>query len=268
MVDLRGKKILLFSPYGCTKHYGEAIKEELETRGAFVDGYDERPSQNPITKIIIRLFKKRIPQLFDKYIKSIIRHNIDKDYDFILICRGEAFTPLTIKSLRKAYPNAKVLLYLWDVMHDCAMDDVLSSCDKVMSFDPEDAKKHRIGFRPTFYVNDYLKVKETTEYKYDIEFICTLYHPRQYAIKKLKQTLESQQIRLFLYLYVPGFIMYVHEYLFHFPFYPFRKIHINPLSISETLKVLGKTRCILDINPPYQVSLSTRAHEAIASKRK
>ena len=45
MKNFTDKKVLLFSPYGCTKHYGVAIKEELEKRGAKVDEYDERPSE-------------------------------------------------------------------------------------------------------------------------------------------------------------------------------------------------------------------------------
>lgn len=268
MVDLKGKKVLMFSPYGCTKHYGMAIQEELKKRGAIVDEYDERPSQAAYMKIIIRLFKKKIPQLFDKYIQKVIQKNKNKDYNYILICRGEAFTPYTISSLRQAYPKAKVFLYLWDVMHECTMDDVLSSCDKVMSFDPEDAKQHGIGFRPTFFVNDYLQVKNSEAFEYDLEFICTLYHPRQKLIKKLRKSFEEQGLRFFTYLYVPGLLKYIQESLSHIPFYPFKDIHLNPISIAETIQVLNKTKCILDINPPYQVSLSTRAYEAIAAKRK
>lgn len=268
MAQLKDKKVLLFSPYGCTKHYGEAIKEELEKRGAKVDEYDERPSEEAYMKIIIRLLKKKVPQIFKKYIDGVIAENKSKDYDYILICRGEAFTPLTIQTLRDAYPKAKVILYLWDVMHECAMDDVLSACDKAMSFDPEDAKKHNIGFRPTFFVNDYLNVKDVAEFEYDMEFICTLYHPRHKMVKTLRQKFESQGLRFYTYLYVPGLIRYIQESVCHFPFYPFKDISLSPISIPETIEVLNKTKCILDINPPYQVSLSTRAYEAMASKRK
>lgn len=268
MVELKGKRILLFSPYGCTKHYGVAIKGELEKRGAVVDEYDERPSEKAIMKIIIRLFKKKVPQIFNQYIQRIISENVEKDYDFILICRGEAFTPVSIKLLRDAYPKAKIILFLWDVMRNCSMDDVLSSCDKAMSFDPEDAKKHNIGFRPTFFVNDYLDVKDNPDCKFDLEFICTLYHPRHKMVKQLRKSFESQGITLFTYLYVPGLIRYVQESIFHFPFYPFKDINLKPITIPETIGLLNNTRCVLDINPPYQVSLSTRAHESIAARRK
>jgi len=72
MTNLAGKKVLLFSPYGCTKHYGQAIMAELQKRGAHVDEYDERPSQNALMKIVIRLFKKKVPQIFNNYIKNVI----------------------------------------------------------------------------------------------------------------------------------------------------------------------------------------------------
>lgn len=268
MVELKGKRILLFSPYGCTKHYGVAIKGELEKRGASVDEYDERPSEKAIMKIIIRLFKKKVPQIFNQYIQNIVSENAEKNYDYILICRGEAFTPVSINSLRSAFPNAKIILYLWDVMHDCAMDDVLSSCDKAMSFDPEDARKHNIGFRPTFYVDDYLTVENRTDFQYDLEFICTLYHPRHTMVKKLRKEFEAQGLKFYTYLYVPGLMRYIQESVFHFPFYKFRDINLSPISIPDTVKILNMTRCILDVNPPYQVSLSTRAHESIAARRK
>ena len=268
MTDLAGKKVLLFSPYGCTKHYGQAIMTELQKRGAYVDEYDERPSQNALMKIVIRLFKKKVPQIFNNYIKNIIKKNEDKAYDYILICRGEAFTPYSIATLRTAYPKAKVILYLWDVMHNCKMKDVLDSCDKCMSFDPVDAHENNIGFRPTFFVDDYLNVKSTDSYEYDLEFICTLYHPRHKMVKDLRRAFEAQDVSLYTYLYVPGLLRYIQESVCHFPFYSFREVSFTPISILDTIDILNKTKCILDINPPYQTSLSTRAHEAMAARRK
>lgn len=75
MVDFCGKHIIVFSPYGATKHYGQAIVAELRKRGAYVYDYDERPSQSRLMKIIIRLFKKKIPQIFDRYISRVINEH-------------------------------------------------------------------------------------------------------------------------------------------------------------------------------------------------
>lgn len=268
MLELKGKRVMVFSPYGATKHYGEAIIKELRGRGATVYDYDERPSQKAMMKIIIRLFKKKIPQIFDEYIQRVIANHRGESIDYILICRGEAFTPYTINHLRKAFPGVRIILYLWDVMHDCAMSDVLSSCDKVMTFDPQDAHDNNIGFRPTFYVDDYLEVGDTKSFSHDLCFIGTLYSPRHKRIKMLSKEFSRQGIDFYTYLYVPGFILYMKEFITHFPFYDIRELRFSPLSVKDTIKILDECKCILDLNPPYQTSLSTRAHEAMAARRK
>lgn len=268
MVNVQGKKVIVFSPYGATKHYGQAIIKELRARGAVVYDYDERPSQNAWMKIIIRLFKKNIPQIFDKYISKVIQNHKGEKIDFILICRGEAFTPYTIKHLRDSFEGVKIILYLWDVMHECAMDDVISSCDRVLSFDPEDAKKHDLVFRPTFYVDDYLMVQDAVDCEYDLCFVGTLYNPRQKLIKRLSKTFEEQGLKFFTYLYVPGIIVYIQEFVAHFPFMPLKKVSFDPLTIGGTIEMLNNCKAILDVNPPYQISLSTRAFESLAARRK
>lgn len=268
MVNIQGKKIIVFSPYGATKHIGMAIITEFELRGAIVYDYDERPSQSAWMKIIIRLFKKRIPQIFDNYISKIIKTHKGEKIDYIMICRGEAFTPYIIKHLRDAFQGVQVILYLWDVMHDCPMDDVISSCDKVLSFDPEDAKKHNLCFRPLFYINDYLGVKDAIDCKYDLSFVGTLYNPRHLVLKKMITSFECQNVNFYTYLYVPGFLMYIKEFITNFPFMPLKKVCFSPLTLKETIDILNESKAILDLNPPYQTSLSSRAHEAMAARRK
>lgn len=268
MIEFTRKTVMVFSPYGATKHYGQAIIAELRRRGAIVYDYDERPSQSQMMKIIIRLFKKKIPAIFDSYIKRIIKQHEGEKIDYILICRGEAFTPYTIKHLREAFPGVKVLLYLWDVMHECAMSDVIPACDKAMSFDPVDAKNNGLGFRPTFYVNDYLEVKDVEENAHDLCFVGTLYAPRHLLIKRFMRTFAERGLDFYTYLYVPGILMYVKESIANFPFMGLSQVRFSPLSIPDTIKMLNQCKCILDLNPPYQTSLSTRAHEAMAAKRK
>lgn len=260
---------MVFAPYGCTQHYGDAIRDELIKRGANVKRYDERPSQKSLTKIIIRLFKKKIPQIFDRYIAKLIEENEGTKFDYILICKGEAFTPLTINHLRKAYPGVTIILYLWDVMHLTKMNDVISSCDRVYSFDPGDVKKNKgLIFRPTFFVKEYTAVKETTEYSNDVVFIGTLFGKRYKEIQNFKNKFEAAGYKFLSYLYVPGLIVYIKDFITKFPYISFKKIHLDPLSVAGTVDVLNETKAILDINYSFQQSLSTRAHEAMAARRK
>jgi hypothetical protein len=268
-MDFKGKNIMVFAPYGCTQHYGDAIRDELISRGANVKRYDERPSQKSLTKIVIRLFKKKIPQIFDRYIAKLIRENEGTKFDYILICKGEAFTPLTINHLRNAYPGVKIILYLWDVMHLTKMDDVIASCDRVYSFDPGDVAKNKgLIFRPTFFVKEYKEVRDTKDYNNDVVFIGTLFGKRYKEILNFKNKFEAAGYRFLSYLYVPGLIVYIKDFITKFPYISFKKIHLDPLSVAGTVDVLNETKAILDINYSFQQSLSTRAHEAMAARRK
>lgn len=269
MAELKGKRVLMFSPYGATKHYGEAIKEELENRGALVWGYDERPSQNSITKIVIRLFKKRIPQIFDRYISRVIAENKEKQFDYILICRGEAFTPLTIQHLRQAFPTAKVLLYFWDILRCADVRFNIPHADRAMSFDPQDAEENDgLEFRPTFFVNDYREVKDNPENKNDVCFIGTLHSNRHKIIKKIEKSFTDQGFKFYKYLYVPSPLVYIKDSIFKFPYISLSQVHFNPISVKDTVNVLNETKAIFDINYTAQKSLSTRAYEAMAARRK
>ena len=153
-------------------------------------------------------------------------------------------------------------------MNQCNMKHVLDACDKCMTFDPVDASENNIGFRPTFFVDDYLKVEDKYEFTIVLLFIGTLYVPRHELIKFLDDTFEKQLLKFFKYLYVPGFLKYIKEFIFHFPFYPINKVNFSPISLDGTIKLLNDCKGILDVNPPYQISLSTRAHEAMAARRK
>lgn len=257
----------MFSPYGATKHYGAAIQKELERRGAIVSNYDERPSQKTTTKIIVRLFKKRIPQIFDKYISRVISDNKEVRFDYILICRGEAFSKLTINHLREAFPGVKVILYLWDIIKYCDKRDIIPYCDSVFSFDPEDAQNNQMKFRPTFFVDDYLGVKNN-KIRNDIVFIGTVYPPRQKSIRKLTTFFKKQGYRFYRYMYVPSFIIYIRNLVKGFPFFRLNEVQFKPLSIKETVNLLSESKALLDVNPPIQKSLSTRPYEAMAARRK
>lgn len=259
----------MFSPYGATRHYGEAIKTELIARKAEVKGYDERPSQNALVKIIIRLFKKRVPQIFDMYIKRVIKENKGFKPDYILICRGEAFTPLTISHLRKSFPEAKIVLYCWDILRQADVRFNIPHVDKAMSFDPQDVEENNgLMFRPTFFVKEYLRVKECKDPKHDVVFIGTLHSNRHIIIRKLKEKLMKVGVSLYTYLYVPSILVYFKDFITRFPYISIKKVHFKPISVLETVEVLNDARAIFDINFTSQKSLSTRAYEAMAARRK
>ncbi len=267
-MDLTGKKILMFAPVGTTVHYGVGIANEIVKRGAIVYKYPERPKETTFWKIVIRLFRNTFPGIFRNYIKKIIENHKEEKIDYILICRGEAFKPEILSMFRKVFPEAKIVFFIWDVLASHDVSDNIPACDKAFSFDPEDCANNKgLTFRPTFFVDDYKNVK-TSEIKNDVVFIGTLHSNRYKTIKCLEEWFKGQGKVFYEYLYIPSRLIYAMEWVKKFPYININKVHFTPISLGETVDILGTTKAILDLNFTNQKSLSTRAFEAMIARKK
>ncbi len=268
MADLKGKKILMFAPVGTTVHYGVGIENEIRRRGATVYRYPERPKETTFWKIVIRLSRNAMPGIFQRYIKGIIEKHKGEHFDYLLICRGEVFTPQVLKMFRNAFPGIKIVFYIWDVLASHDTSDNIPYCDKAFSFDPEDCASHEgLNFRPTFFVEDYKKV-ENKELKSDVVFIGTLHSNRYKTIQRLEKWFEDEGKTFYEYLYIPSRLIYAMEWVKKFPYISIKKVHFSPITLKATIDVLCGTKAILDLNFTNQKSLSTRAYEAMISHRK
>lgn len=267
MDKFNNKNILLFYPYGATKHYGDSIRDELVKRGANVISYDERPSQNSIVKIIIRLSKNKLPRIFLTYIKKVIQENRNIDFDYIVILRGEAFSKDAIELLNNSYEDAIKILFLWDILKTNDKRDVIKYFDKAFSFDPVDAKNNlNLKFRPTFFMPQYKKLEKSNNQLYDIAFIGTLHGNRYEKLNSIRSKLSKN--KTMFYFYVPSVLVYIKNKIIKNNYASLNEVSFKPLSFNSTLKVISNSKCLLDINYPGQTSLSMRAYEAMASKTK
>jgi hypothetical protein len=267
-MELNGKRILMFAPVGTTVHYGVGIEKEIVSRGATLYRYPERPKETTFWKIVIRLFRNTVPGIFRNYIKGIIKKHKGEHFDYLLVCRGEAFTPNILSMFKETFPGIKIIFFIWDILASHDVSDNIPYCDKAFSFDPEDCSNHKgLVFRPTFFVEDYRTVASNTP-KSDVVFIGTLHSNRYKTIKRLESWFESQGIRFYEYLYIPSRLIYAMEWVKKFPYISIKKVHFSPITLNKTIKILGETRAILDLNFTNQKSLSTRAYEAMASQKK
>lgn len=267
-MEIKGKSILIFYPYAAPKHCGDAIVEELRNRGGNVVAYNERPSQSTISKIFIRLLKKRVPQLFAFYIDKIIKKHKNAEFDYILVIRGEAFNRLAISKLKKAYPRAYFILSLWDILETNDIRDIFDCFDSVFSFDQEDVKNNPpLVYRPMFYIPEYENIKQTKP-KYDVLFIGTLHSNRYEIIQRIKVALQKQKLIGFFYLYIPSRLLFLKNWITHKQYATLRDVRFIPAGVFDSLQLLQDSKCLIDINYPGQKSISMRAFEAIAAKKK
>jgi hypothetical protein len=110
---LENKNILYISPkfFG----YEKIIKEKLENLGAVVDYFDDRPSNDFLTKVFIRLkLKFFVNKKINNYYNALYNYIKDKNYDYIFVVSPETFSFKELEIIKNLKPNAKTILYMWD----------------------------------------------------------------------------------------------------------------------------------------------------------
>lgn len=265
------KSVLMFCPkfFGYEKRLADAIREE----GYIVDLYDERPNNGFFCKTFLRLNFKFYKPVVRKYISSVIEERKDKNYDYVLIVKSEAAGEKEIEMLRRAYPNAKFILYLWDSVANVPDGEKkLSLYDKVLTFDPVDADKYSIKLRPLFFSNEYETQSQTDrqDYLYDFAFIGTAHTNRALVVKKLAQDCQRRGTNYFSYLFLPHKMVYLYNKLTNKDFknVSLKDIKFESITPKEITEVYKKSRCILDVEHIKQRGLTMRTIEMLGMGKK
>lgn len=263
---LLDKKILVLAP--AFFNYEKALVQKLKDMGSQVTFYDERPSNSTFVKAMIRLNKKGSKIIIDKYYRRILREIKGLYFDYMIFFQAEA-TPRWF--LERLFKDAKCrkILYLWDSVAD-KPDNISDKdlFDDVFTFDPYDSKYYGLKFRPLFFTDNYLinSYPEKQDYQFDFSFIGTVRKDRYEIVQALKE--QNKKNFVFYYLqskWIFFYFKYIKKDMKHANIYDFS---FEPLSHSTIQDVLKKTCVIVDIQKPYQVGLTIRTIELLASKKK
>lgn len=264
--DLNNNRILYISPkfFG----YEKIIKEKLENLGAKVDYFDDRPSNDFLTKVFIRLkFKFLVNKKINKYYDGIFDFIKDKHYDYIFVVSPETFSFKELQTIKNMQPNAKTILYMWDSFKNKNSFNTIELFDKVFSFDSRDVKKYDLSFLPLFYIDEYEKL-ETKKYEFDLTFVATAHSDRYKIAKDIYKLLDNYNI--YYYFYLPNKVMYyIRKYFIKsYNYGEIQDFNFNPLDHYKIVEVFSKSKVILDINHPSQYGLTMRTFECLGAKKK
>ena len=263
------KRILMF----CPKFFGydKKIADALRSQGHQVDLYDERVSNNVFAKTCIRYNIKLFRPVLDRYISRIIADNTDKQYDFIFVVKGEGLTAKGLSQLRQAYPQAKQILYLWDSLENIPEGVEKNSLyDRVLTFDPKDAKQYGLHFRPLFYHNGFSGKEETNAFDYDIAFIGTAHSARPRIVKALRTQCEEKGRKMFSFLFSPHYLVYLFNKLTNCEYrnVKWSDLQTKPLPAQTVREIYNTSRCVLDIEHSKQRGLTMRTIEMLGMGKK
>lgn len=267
-LPLEKKKILFFCPK--TFGYEKAIMAELQAMGATVTFHSDKPAEHPWSKGILRLMPKLGWYFADRYFFSWLKNFGPETCDFIFIIKGEGLSPNFFKTLRARYPEAPLLLHLWDSINNVKCTDLkLSFVTKFTSFDPVDCQNLKDArYRPLFFLNNYLNLNPpTTDNR--VFFIGTLNGDRPEVISKVAQTLKRDVVFDY-WLFVRSKLELTLRKIFDKSIAKLGDGHFIYTSMSrETItSYLNKCSAVLDIEHPKQTGLTMRTFEVIAAGKK
>lgn len=271
MKELEGKNVLLLAPsfFG----YEFEIKKELETMGAKVFHYDERPKNDFFTKVFIRLnLKSLIQNKIDTYYVNIAEKTRDLAIAYLLLINPETIDNEKIEKIKQYHPNIKVFVYMWDSIKNKKKSlELLENSDKFFTFDSEDKKINKdILFLPLFFINDYKNISHSLDYKYDFTFIGTIHSNRYNIVKKIEKFSKENNLKIFFYFYSPSRVLFFFQKLFKKDFKNIDKNDISYASMNkdDIVNIVSESRVIIDIQHPLQNGLTMRTLEILGAKRK
>lgn len=250
--------------------YENEIAAEMTRSGHQVDLLPDRPFNNSFMKAILR-FRPELGghRACERFFAQRLEELGGNDYSVILVIQGEGITKNTLASLRKAYPCARLVFYTWDSLENKPFSKRnLSFYDSCFTFDPVDAKKFGMGFRPLFYTDGFDRAVQS-DCTYDLSFIGTVHSDRhRIALALLKQL--PPDTRTFMYLYLQAPWVYYFRRIFTNTINGAKRddFRFDPLSKDVVQATFFASRAVVDIEHIQQRGATMRTMETLGSKRK
>lgn len=268
--SLKGKFVLFF--YLSTFNYEVEIQNAMKREGAIVDAYNERPTNNIFARILIRFKRNLISKYIKQYYAKIITETKDNKYDYIFFIKGESISPAIVESLRKAHPEAKLIMYYWDsIANNKNVKGLLNSFDKVLSFDKFDCNEFDLEFLPLFYIPKYSEIANTkVEQKYDLMFAGTTHSERYEFVSGIANQVENQGGKCFTWFYFPSKFNF-YKLKWDNPSFRAAKMksfNFKPMSRQVLLEYFAESRIQIDMQHPKQTGLTMRTIETLGAKKK
>ena len=267
---LQGKRILFFSAH--LFGYQNDIRLAMESVGAIVDYYDERPANNFLVKGVIRINRNLLAGYINHYYNKIIKETLQKEYDYVFFIKGESISASNVRRLKQFHPEANFIIYHWDsIANNSNAQNLLPYFDRVFSFDKIDCERLGLHFLPLFYTPDYANIPYyDKEIKYDMLFVGTTHSDRYKLVKRIEEQIIKMGWLCLTWFYFPSKILYYkmkiqNSYLRQIPVHTF---HFKPMSKELLLQLYAGSRIIIDVQHPKQTGLTMRCIETLGAKRK
>ena len=268
MSFLDGQRVLLVMPsfFG----YERDIKCELEQQGATVDWLPDRPYDTPVMKALTKLSPGLVQLATDRLYERLLEEFDAKHYDIVLVVNGQVLSKRMLQRLHTSFPAAQYVLYMWDSLANRNnIRNNFSLFDRIYTFDPQDAARYQLRFRPLFYSRNFKVVPEAHSMRYHISFVGTAHSDRFAVIDRVRKQLP-EEICAYWYLYLQApWVLQIYRWIKpNMRHARYQDFHFTPLDRQTVQSVFAESRAILDIEHPRQIGLTMRTFEALGAGKK
>jgi hypothetical protein len=251
--------------------YAKEITEALERRGRVVTWFEDRPGLDTFTKTAIRLAPALVAAKAERYVDSIIKAVGEHPIRDVLVIKGEALSPASIRRLRAALPNARFTLYFWDSYRNMSKDsrEKVAYFNRAFTFDPNDADAdQRLRYRPLFFIDEYARLPPAN-CDIDLLFFGTVHSDRYTVLTRLARNLPPE-VRFERVLYFPSKLVYAARRTFDPSFWRSRRHEFifKPLNKKEVQALISRARVLVDIERAVQGGLTMRTIEMLGAAKK
>ena len=248
--------------------YENEIRIELERQGAMVDWLPDRPFNSPALKALTKLSPSWTLPFTDFYYQNLLSSFDPKSYSKIFVVNGQTLSFKFLSKLRTSYPNAQVILYMWDsIKNRPNIVKNLSLFDKAFSFETEGIGDYGLHHRPLFFSPGFKP--SVTSPNYQLSFIGTAHSDRYEVISKVRDILPMN-INNFFYLYLQAPWVFNAYKLTNSNFQGAKKTDFNFQSLDKAIvqSIFSESFAILDVEHPLQTGLTMRSLEALGAHKK
>ena len=246
--------------------YEQAIKEELERRGASVYMFFENIADiNYFYGIVSTFLPKRMPSAVLRYVRRKMAH-VPDDVDVLFLIRGKHLIPEIMDFIVSRLPDDCLrVMYQWDSTSNLPNSLAIAPYfHRISTFDEPDAKKYGWRYRPLFYIDS--ELQETREKDIDILFVGSLHSERALILRKLKELCRENGYVLYSRLVLRKIVFLVGKYLGRHPdkmLADDRDVSSRQFSIREMYALYARSKVVVDYTNPHQTGFTMRTIESL-----
>ncbi|ALJ00449.1 CgeB family protein [Rufibacter tibetensis] len=261
---LAGKKVLLIA---CKfYHYGEAIREKVESFGADVTFYYERDIT--LRHVVVSNFlPHRMDRRQDTHYQSILEETEGQTFDYLIVIRGYRMRSWFPDALRERNPEIQTILYQWDSYKSWDSDyrHLLPHFDRTLTFDYGDAAELGIPYAPTFHTDEYASAPLSPA-SFDFIF-CSYFTQEKYEfLQRFLDYSSRMGYRVHAHLYIGWFGFLREKFRGRGP--RLRHVAFRRLGRREYYNLFCQAKAVVDFSSTAQTGITMRVIDALGSGKR